>query len=537
MTPTITTEQSEAAAKFPAIASPEIEAPQASNEMRVAVTGLGQELKALAHRSSHYMAGLLANLALGFISFPIFTRVFSVDEYGIMDLGQRLLLLLTVVSKVGIQNASMRFYNGPEFAKDHSSERKYYSTMFYGVLATSAATVLLFLVAARLAPQALLAGPLTNLTYLLVALAVVRALSAILWGFLRIEERTKAFNILSFATKATTVAAVCSFLPWLGHTAHTFFAGTLAIEGALALGLTGWLLRRRLLALRFFKLDLFRSAMIYGAPLLVYEFAFAILGSADRFLVRHYVGAEALGFYAVAYGLARNVNELLVSPLTLALVPMYMRIWTSEGAAKTVSFLTVAFDVFIIASAGILAAVASSGRSIVVLLASSKYVGADRLIPVILAALLIYAAHVFVGAGLLIYKRTMQMGIILACCTAFNIGMNCVLLPRMGLMGGAISALLSYLTCIIALSLASRRYLPLAVPVTSLAKYTIAAALAWLAGSRFVFSSPAVEVLVRSTVAIAVYLIVLYMIDRRVRLAYDWCVTWLRSRNQLEPNH
>jgi len=498
-------------------------------------TAVGSELKTLVHQSSHYLAGLVAKLALGLVSFPIFTRVLSVSEYGMMDLGERLLLLLTVACKAGLQNSSLRFYNQQEFAKNKRAERRYYSTLFFGMLGTSGGVLLLFFIASLLIPKAVSLGSLANLVYLILGLSLFRAMGSVLWGFLRIEERTKTFNVLSVVAKAATIAAICAFFPWIGRTARAYFAGTLGVEALLALGLTAWLLVRGVLDLGSFKFDLFHTAVAYGAPLIIYEFAFAILGSTDRILVRHYLGADALGFYAVAYGLARNVNEFLVTPLSLALIPIYMRIWASDGAQKTAAFLTVALDIFIMASVGVLAAVAASGHAVMVILASSKYAGADRLVPVILAALVVYATHPFVAAGLLIHKRTLLMAELLVASAALNIGLNCLLLPRIGLMGGAITTLVSYLACIVSLAYASNRLLPLRLDLRSLVKYGLAALSAWVLGSQFRVTSPIVEFLVRSFVVVISYLVILYAVDCRMR---DWTrlgLRWLQNHAGLRP--
>jgi O-antigen/teichoic acid export membrane protein len=478
------------------------------------------------------MAGLLGNLAVGLVSFPIFTRVLSVSEYGVMDLGQRLLLLLTVASKAGIQNAALRLYSKSECANNTRSARTYYSTLFFGMLATSGVVLCLCLLVAVLFPGTITVGALGSLVYLLASLALLRAMGSILWGFLRIEERTKSFNIISVASKVATIAVVCSLLPWIGHSARTYFVGTAWVEALFVVGLSAWLQWRGVLSVKCFKFDMFREAVAFGAPLIVYEFAFAILGSTDRFLVRHYLGSDALGFYAVAHGLARNVNELLVAPLSLALIPIYMRIWASQGAEKTSAFLTVALDLFIVAAAGALAVLAASGHAVVVVLASSKYLGAERLIPVILAALLVYAMHVFVAAGLLIHKRTLLMAGVLVVSSIANIGLNCLLLPRMGLMGGAVATLLSYLGCILSLAYASNRYLPLGIHGRSLAKYAIAATVAWAVGTKFSMASPALELLAKSTLVVAVYAIVLYVLDHRVRSAVRWAIRWLQGHRQ-----
>ena len=72
---------------------------------------ISNELKKLLRHSSHYLAGLLGAMALGFVSFPIFTRVFSVADYGTIDFVQKILLVLIAVSKMGTQNSALRFYD------------------------------------------------------------------------------------------------------------------------------------------------------------------------------------------------------------------------------------------------------------------------------------------------------------------------------------------------------------------------------------------------------------------------------------------
>ena len=515
-----------------ASATPLATAPNAPTEsVSPATAGLVKtELKALARQSSHYLVGLIGNLCLGLVSFPIFTRVLSVSEYGIMDLGQRLLLMLTIASKLGFQNATLRFYNRKEFSQDPAAGRRFYSTIFFGMLATAVTVGVLFLVTAGIIPQALMLGPLANLVYLILGLALLRAMGSILWGFLRIEERTKTFNALQVTLKATTLAVVCALFPVLGHFARVYFVAALCVETILILSLTSWLLRRHVLSLRCFDSTFFRTAMAFGAPLVAYEFSFAVLGSADRFLVRHYVGPDALGLYSVAYGLANNVNEFLVAPLTLALVPIYMRIWTSDGAEKTSAFLRVAFDLFVLTAAGVLAAVAAAGHSVLVLLASSKYSGADQLIPVILFGLLTWTANVFVGAGLLIHKKTLRMSGLLVISAIANIVLNCLLLPKMGLMGGAIATLLSYLICIVLLTRASHSFLPLHIDVRACIKYAIAGLIASAAGTLVTFADPALNFLSRSTIVLTVYLTILYVLGGQVRTGTHWALAWVKSR-------
>lgn len=51
----------------------------------------------------HYLSGKVFLILLGFISFPIMTRMLSVADFGIVSLTLRIALLLTVLSKCGLQ--------------------------------------------------------------------------------------------------------------------------------------------------------------------------------------------------------------------------------------------------------------------------------------------------------------------------------------------------------------------------------------------------------------------------------------------------
>jgi len=66
-------------------------------------------------------------MLLGFLSFPVFTRVFSVSDYGTMGLVLKVILLLTVIGKFGLQNSVQRFYAEDGASLDANKRRRYYS--------------------------------------------------------------------------------------------------------------------------------------------------------------------------------------------------------------------------------------------------------------------------------------------------------------------------------------------------------------------------------------------------------------------------
>jgi O-antigen/teichoic acid export membrane protein len=488
------------------------------------VTPVPAELKKLIRHSSHYLAGLIGGFGIGLISFPVFTRLFTVAEYGVLDLAQKVVAMLVIGSKLGLQNAALRFYEHDRFKADAAAARSYYSTLFFGTLTNSVILGAVFLGVIGLTSGGLGGGVLARLSYVLVLLAVVRALASIVWAFLRTEERTKLFNVTVVGSRGLTVATVCALVVWVSRSVDTYLAGTLIVEAAVIAALAGWLLQRGLLSAANFDAKLFRAGVAYGLPLVLYELAFTVLGSADRFLVRHYLGDTALGLYSVAYGLAQHANELLVAPLVLAVTPMYMRIWSTQGPEATGRFLAVALEGSVIAAGLILAVLTGCARDVVVLLASAKYSGIEYLIPIFLSGLLIYAAHVFVAAGLLIHKKTVLMATLLAVAAAFNIGLNCLMLPGMGLLGGALATCISYLACILLLRHASARLLPMRLDLGLLFKCIGSGMVACLAVSHLSFDNTVLSILTKSTLILSLYFGALYLSERRVRRATSFVV-------------
>ncbi len=477
---------------------------------------VSSELKQFLQQSSHYVIGFGGGLALGFISFPIFTRVFSVADYGRIEYVSKLLLLLTALSKAGMQNSVLRFFDQKTFDTDKEAARRYYSTVFFGVTATAAAVTIPLLLSGFL-PESV-KSPVISVLIFASSLIFVRAMQSILLSFLRIEERTVAVNVLNIVIKATTLAGVLLLL-FMGASAsvRTYFLVVMGVESAIVLGITGWLISRGLLRLRSFDPALFRTAALFGLPMILHETSSIFLDAGDRVMVEHYLGPDPLGLYSVAYGLSAQLNTVLMVPLNMAIVPVYMRLWNTEGRVKTSEFLNTSLDLFLMTGAGVMAIVFVLSRDTVTLMASSKYQGADALIPIIVAGLLFSAAQMFLNAGLMIHKKTYAMAGVLAISAAINFGMNAWLLPKIGLQAAAIATLVSYAFCTFVLAWMTNQVLPLKLAVKPLCGYSFAAIVVCLSVSRLEFGNAFLNCIGKSILCVSIYYAILYAIDSRVR--------------------
>jgi len=318
-------------------------------------------------------------------------------------------------------------------------------------------------------------------------------------------------------SKAASIGLVCLLVFTFSRSVNMVVIGTVAVELVTVVLLIAFLLPRDMIGLSGFDKQLFSASIVFGIPLVGYELAGVILDTGDRVLVQHYLGFQAVGYYSAGYNMANYAAMSLMYPVNLAMLPIYMKLWTTKGPEETKKFLSGALDKFILVALGVLAAVSVTARDAVVVLGSKKMQEAYPLLPLLLLGLTFYALHIFFNAGLIIHKKTMTMAKVITFSAALNIALNIVLIPRIGLQGAAVATLISYAVFLGLIIRASAKVLPLHVDFPAILRYLIAAGVTVLVVSQIKFSFEFASLLARGAASLVTYGIVLFIIDRHFR--------------------
>ena len=88
--------------------------------------------KELFRQSSRYFAGYGAGVLIGLITFPLWTRHFSIEEYGILSLISVTIAFATPITKFGLHKAVLRFYSEFKSENKESPQSSFYTTFFIG---------------------------------------------------------------------------------------------------------------------------------------------------------------------------------------------------------------------------------------------------------------------------------------------------------------------------------------------------------------------------------------------------------------------
>jgi O-antigen/teichoic acid export membrane protein len=493
-------------------------------------------LKTLYRHSSHYLGGRLIVMLLGFISFPVFTRVFSVAEYGVINLITNTVLLLTVLSKFGFQHSVQRYYPEGEQAANADTLRRYYSTLFYSTALLALTLTLLFIAALLLGVGRFMGISAAGTLLLACSLIMIRSLRSMQMNLMQMENKTRLFNGMDILQKALTIGVICALLFFWQKTIFAFFLGLVIVEGIILLQYLPVLGRRQLLSPRMFDVSFLRTAAAFSLPLMAAEISWFVLDSGDRFFIQHYLGAQALGFYAAAYGIAIYLQDVLMAPLQMALFPICMRVWNTEGKKALQGFLSRSLDQFIFVAVAVVCVAIVTSRDVIVLLASRKFQQAHTLLPFLVVGLVLSAVTIYFRPGLMIHKRATKIAAATFHAGFLNVVLNVILLPRIGLVGAAIATTVSYAGIVVFLAYQSMRVLPYKLELVSFARYTITgAAIAWLV-TQLPVETPLLSAVVKGSLILVLYTGILFAIDLRVRelLTSIWTALagWLHSSSE-----
>lgn len=234
-----------------------------------------------------------------------------------------------------------------------------------------------------------------------------------------------------------------------------------------------------------------RAALRYSTPLMPGVLSLWILDRGDRFVIGHYLGAVGVARYSASYAVGFLLLHAL-APLQMTLLPRVAELWDRDRALAG-RYIVISNRVFVALAIPYIAATYFVAPPLLAELANEEI--ASQAAP---TSTLVAVGIAFYGIGNLqaqafyAAKRTGVIGIIWALAALLNVGLNFLLVPRMGVAGAALATAVSYAATCAAFARALRGliqfdYQPLHVLKAAVASCPMALTL-WLLAPRGVAS-------------------------------------------------
>jgi len=472
--------------------------------------------KKLLRQSSWYFIGYGADVIISLISFPLWTRYFTVEEYGIFSLVAATIIFVTPITELGLSKAVLRLFS--EFHRGNKThpESRFYTTFFLGALTLGALIGTLFLgVITVLGPERLGGSQIHGLFILAGFMLILASGNSIYLSFLRVEEKPKEYVCIHILQSCLRLAlsAIFVFAFLLGL--KGIYIAALCVQGFLLLYILFSLKRQNKFILSSFSPRLLLESLSFGVPLIVAEMANHISNMGDRFVLQVLLGSEAVGLYSVGYGLTTHLKSLLAVGM-LVITPMYVKIWEEQGRKKTEEFLNSTLDYYLMVAIPGIILFSALGGDLLVLLASSKYEQARVLLPYLAAPLIFHGAISIYTAGIFIHKKTKLILYFTVSAGILNIILNYMLIPIMGIVGAAVATLISYMFLIVLANTFSSKFLTIQLNYPGIIKY-IAASIMAVAALHFINIEIFGGIILKILIGILFYATAMWVLDTRIR--------------------
>jgi len=411
---------------------------------------------------SHFFTGQAAGMLLGLITFPVLTRLLSIEQYGMLGFVTNTIGVAIVFSKAGLSDGIIRFHD--EYIISEDRKQVFSSTVFIVGLLLSICVCLLFLV---LLPFLLnwlhIKEQFYPCFYIMALCLLIRPVSNIFMNLLRVHGKTIAYNTLNLTNNVVSTVLGLLLLIFVVKKLYGYFIGVTVAEWFVFSLLIYWFFQHYRVSLSSVSGKLAGQLMSFGLPLLATELAYMLLTYADRYMILFYHGEKELGIYSVGYNLAMYVAQIVTFSLSYAIIPLYVKIYTEKGRQETAKFLSDCLYYLLILVIPVCFGYAAVNKELFVILASDKYIAAAAFSPVIAVATIIFGMNSLLNAGLYLHKKSWTILLIISIGVVLNILCNFLLLPKFHVMGASLATLLACVATSVLTVLFSFRYLAIQI--------------------------------------------------------------------------
>jgi O-antigen/teichoic acid export membrane protein len=418
-----------------------------------------------------YGIGGVLTQAAGFVLVPVYTRCFTPDEYGTLEILSRIADVLIVCLLInGIRQAIFAFYLQSE-DRDHQRRAMGTATILTAALAVIGGLAL-----------ALAAEPMCGLLHVgsttlfrLVALGlVIDTICLTPLSAMRARHESTMFVVATFGQFLTRVGLAILLVAGLRWGINGALLASILTGSAFAL-----LLVSREVLKEGIHLDgkLFYQMVMFALPFLPGGLAAFVMNSGDRFFLLRYAGGADVGVYALGYKLGWTLPLFAVYPFWMV---WCVGLYEAARRPDASTFFGRVLTRFLMAQTLCCLAICLFQDEIVRILGHGRYDGAAKVIPVIALASLFYQAALLLDAGFYIRHRTVWKIPITFMAMLIALAFYYLLIPIYGATGAAFAILAGFFSFACLTFLFVKRIFPVHYEYGRLAAMLGTAALLWL---------------------------------------------------------
>jgi O-antigen/teichoic acid export membrane protein len=440
-------------------------------------------LKEVTKHTSIYGMGGMATKVIGFFLLPLYTHYLTPADYGVLGLLYITMRVLDIVVIQGLTTSIFRAYSfdykgNPEQQADAVCTAYYYSIasaiLFFGGLV-------------------MLAGPLNDLVFkdanwthlfrMMFLAGIFRATQNIPRQIMRAHRKSVTYSAIQLGDMVTAALLNILFIVVMKQGLARIVYSEVIREGLLMI--VFFFPVKRYLSKRFSRQKL-QEMLAFGLPKVPGGLSFLVLSASDRYFLEHYSTPTELGLYSVGYRLATLISDFAIGPFIQTWPTMYFPLCKDskdEGKEILGRFLTYFLVVVGFIGLGVCVFV----KPLLHIMADPKFHGAEKVVPLVVAALVFSGLYRVITVGVNIKKKNIWLPIMVGGAAVINILFNWLLIPKWGMMGAAWATVIAYALMCAASYVVDEYYFPIRYEWNRVVRVTLAIGITYTVS---VFATP-----------------------------------------------
>lgn len=380
--------------------------------------------------SQNYFIAQIVTTGLVFLSIPIFTRLFTQEDYGIVSVYNAYLTILIIILSANSHASVGRYYfeDKPDFKEFLGSTLILAGSIFL----INTLVFLLFYY-----PIASLMKLPGFLPLFLIFSSLFAIINSIYFQIIQAQRRSLESAIVSIFNGLFSLGLAIVLVSLLSEDRYLGRIWAYLLVGFI---FTIYLTRRIFAHTSLsFKKEHVKYILNYSIPLIPYALSATILAYFDRIMINDIVGSAAAGVYSLGYNIALLVS-MVISATQAAFAPDAFDFLNKKQYDRLDAVVGKLFSIITFFALGLIL----FAKEVVLILADVKFHEGLVVVPVVVVGYIFFGMFFVYGRYIGYVKKTLYLSIILVLSGILNITLNAMFIPQYGYIVAAYTTVLSY---------------------------------------------------------------------------------------------
>jgi len=387
----------------------------------------------------------------GLVAIPALTKSYNSELYGVWSQINITVALLTPILILHLSTAFVRFFSGQ---KNKDQLRRAYGTMLCSI-AIFAFIIMFLSLGFRRDLSMFLFADVKYAAFVLIAFlwASIKALFSFSLSYFRARGKLKGLSVIRSISTIARMGLIIT-LALAGFSLLYVVVCLVVVEALFVVVIIVMITKE--IGLPKPSAQALKKYLAFSLPQIPSGILLWVINFSDRYFITHFLDLSQTGIYAVSYTLGMSILFLFM-PLNLVLFPYLSRFWEAKEILKVRKYFENSMKLYLGVAIPTVAGLYFLSQPIIHYLATSEYMARGFLVLFIASGILFYGVYHINSYLILQNQRTIWWLLIDSIGAATNIGLNIVLIPKIGIIAAAISTFASFSMLAIITSFWARR--------------------------------------------------------------------------------